>query len=95
MRRVSIYFLEFDDENIDHVGEHGVAAEEVEQITGNRYVTARNKRDKPNRIRMIGHTDGGRTLTVVLEATRDDVIWRPVTAWDATEEERRLLRGSN
>lgn len=95
MARISIYFLEFDDENIDHVGRHGVAGEEIEQVTGNRYVTARNRRDQPNRIRMIGRTDGGRTLTIVLEATRDDGVWRPVTAWDSTEEERQLLARSD
>ncbi len=91
MRRIAIYFLEFDDENTGHVARHGVAPEEIEQITGNDYVTARNTHDPDNRIRMIGRTDGGRVLTVVLEATRDDVVWRPVTAWDSKPEERGLL----
>ena len=89
MRRITIYFLEFDDENVEHIGR--ASPEEIEQITGNDYVTARNPRCSENRILMIGHTDGGRTLTVVLEATRDDVVWRPITAWDSTGAERALL----
>ena len=91
MPRITVYFFEFDDKNTDHIARHGVDPDEIEQISGNDYVTARNKHDPENRVRMIGQTNGGRTLTVVLEATRDDVIWRPVTAWDSTSEERGLL----
>ncbi|MHB8660044.1 MAG: BrnT family toxin [Solirubrobacteraceae bacterium] len=94
MPRIAIYFLEFDDDNVDHLGRHGIGPEEIEQVTGNAYVTTRNAREPANRILMIGQTDGGRVLTVVLEATRDDVVWRPVTGWDSTPEERRLLTGN-
>lgn len=94
MPQIAIYFLEFDEENIEHVGRHGVSPREIEQITGNPYITARNARGPKNRIFMIGRTDGDRMLTVVLEATEDDAVWRPVTAWDAAPEERRLL-GTN
>jgi uncharacterized DUF497 family protein len=94
VRRIAIYFLEFDDNNIEHLGKHGIAPEEIEQITGNDYITARNVRQPESRIVMIGRTDGGRLLTVVLEATRDDVVWRPITGWESTQEERKLLRGN-
>lgn len=94
MRRISIYFFEFDDENTEHIGRHGITPEEIEQITGNAYVTARNARGPENRILMIGQTDGGRALTIVLEATRDDVVWRPITGWDSTLEEHQLLSGN-
>jgi uncharacterized DUF497 family protein len=91
VRRVAIYFLEFDDDNTEHLSRHGIAPEEVEQVTGNDYVTARNKRHPKNRIVMIGRTDGGRMLTVVLETTRDDVVWRPITGWDSGPQEIKLL----
>lgn len=93
MRRIAVYFLEFDDENTEHIAQHGIAPEEIEQMTGNAYVTARNVRGPENRIVMIGRTDGGRTLTIVLEATRDEVVWRPVTGWESTASERKLLQG--
>ena len=32
----------------------------------------------------------GRALTIVLEETRDDVVWRPITDWDSTPEEPAL-----
>jgi hypothetical protein len=40
---------------------------------------------------MIGHTDGGRVLTLVVERTSDPTTWLIVTGWDATPRERRLL----
>jgi uncharacterized DUF497 family protein len=94
VRRISIYFFEFDDENAEHIARHGITPEEIEQITGNAYVTARNAGVPENRILMIGQTDGGRALTIVLEATRDDVVWRPITGWDSTQEEHQLLSGN-
>lgn len=80
-----------DDENEEHLGRHRIALEEVEEVTANEYLTARNPRDPENRILMIGRTSGGRMLTIVLESTRDDATWRPVTGWDATPAQRRLL----
>ena len=94
MPRITIYFLEFDDENINHISGHGITPEEIEQLTGNDYITARNPRAPQDRIFMIGRTDGGRVLTLVLEATRDDVVWRPVTGWDSTPRERKLWGGN-
>jgi uncharacterized DUF497 family protein len=91
--RITIYFLEFDDHNVEHLARHAIAPEEIEQLTGNPYVTARNPRVAENRIFMIGRTDGGRMLTIVLEATHDDATWRPITGWDATPAERGILKG--
>jgi hypothetical protein len=43
----------------------------------------------------MGRTDGGRYLTVVVEATLDPTTWLPVTAWESAPAERKLLeRGS-
>ena len=40
---------------------------------------------------LIGRTDGGRALTLVLERTIDPTSWLIVTGWEATERERRIL----
>ena len=42
---------------------------------------------------MIGRTNGGRALTLVIERTIDPTTWLIVTGWNATEVERRLLGG--
>ena len=40
---------------------------------------------------MIGTTDGGRILTLVIERTIDAATWLIVTGWSSTDAERNLL----
>ena len=78
---------------IDKLGARGISAEEVHQLPRNAHVTVRNPHsDPPDKRRLlIGRTDGGRTLTLVIERTSDPTTWLTVTGWDATPHERRLL----
>lgn len=58
------------------------------------HVTVRNPRQRGEpgkRLLLIGHTDGGRLLTLVLERTVDPTTWLIVTGWASTEAERRIL----
>lgn len=82
--------FEWDDININHLAERGVADREVEQMLSERHVLAPNRRH-PGRKLLIGHTHGGRTLLVSIEPTRHEGIWRPITARDAEPEERQHL----
>ena len=82
--------FEWDDLNINHLGERGVSDEEVEQLLSERHALVPN-RNHPNRKLLVGHTHGGRTLVVSIEPTRYDGIWRPITARDAEPEERQQL----
>ena len=71
-------------------------AEEIRQLLSNRHVTAENPRGPSattgaDRSLLIGRTDGGRYLTVVSEATLDPTTWQPVTAWESTAGERKIL----
>jgi hypothetical protein len=40
---------------------------------------------------MVGTTDGGRILTLVIEQTIEPTTWMIITGWSATEAERNLL----
>jgi len=40
---------------------------------------------------MIGSTDGGRALTLVIERTIDPTTWLIATGWSSTDAERNLL----
>lgn len=79
--------FEWDDLNINHLGERGVADREVEQVLSERHLVMPNRRH-PGRMLLVGTTHGGRTLVVSIEPTRFDGIWRPITARDAEPEER-------
>ncbi len=70
---------------------------EVRQLLANAHVTTDNPSgpnpaSEADRHLLIGRTDGGRVLTVVIEATLDPTTWLPVTAWDSNPAERKILK---
>jgi hypothetical protein len=79
---------------LDKLGARGISAGEAEQLPRNGYVTIRNPRGgsgEGERLLLIGRTDGGRPLTLVIERTVDPTTWLVVTGWSSTEAERRIL----
>jgi uncharacterized DUF497 family protein len=83
---------------LDKLGMRGISVDEAQQLVDNRYVILRNRRRGgtaayPRRARrlLIGRTDGGRSLTLVVERTVDPTTWLIISGWDATPAERRIL----
>lgn len=79
---------------VDKLGARGIAVEEAVQLPRNEHVTIRNPHDRAEERRrrfLIGRTDGGRTLTLVIEQTADPTTWLIVTGWNSTVAERNLL----
>ena len=76
------------------LGARGISTAEAEQPPRNRHATVRNPGGgghEGERLLLIGHTDGGRALTLVIERTVDPTSWLIVTGWTATERERRII----
>ncbi len=73
----------------------GASRDEAGQLARNRHVSARNPRvggSGPGDLRlMVGTTDGGRVLTLVIERTVEPTTWLIVTGWSSTDAERTLL----
>ena len=76
---------------LDKLAARGISADEPPQLRHERYVVLHNPRDPERRRFLIGSTDGGRALTLVIEQTVDPTTWLIVTGWDATAAERRIL----
>jgi hypothetical protein len=76
---------------LDKLAARSISADEPTQLRHNRYVIVGNPRDPERRRFLIGSTDGGRVLTLVIEQTVDPTTWLIVTGWSATEAERRIL----
>jgi uncharacterized DUF497 family protein len=82
---------------LDKLGARAISIAEAEQLLRNRHAIVRNLRGHPDRAQrearrlVIGTTDGGRTLTLVVEATADATTWLLITGWEATDSERRLI----
>ena len=76
------------------LGARDISTAEAEQLPRNRHLTMRNphaRGPEGDRLLLIGRTNGGRILTLVLERTVDPNSWLIVTGWEATERERRIL----
>ena len=78
---------------LEKLAARGIAAEEPPQLPGNRHVIVHNPRDPLRRRFLIGATDGGRVLTLVIEQTVEPTTWLIVTGWEAAGGERKLLIG--
>lgn len=81
----------------DKLGARGISIGEAQQLIGNRYVIVRNpgrrrrhRRELARRL-VIGRTDGGRSVTLVVEQTTEPTTWVIVTGWEATDRERKIL----
>ena len=75
--------------NIQHIAEHGVTPEEVEEVLRDRGSQHTVSRSTGNRL-TFGYTSTGRHLAVVWEKALDDPLMvYPHTAYDAPEQKKR------
>lgn len=77
------------------LGARNISADEAGQLPRNRHVIVRNPHgngEHDKRRLIVGKTDGGRVLTLVIERTIDPTTWLIVTGWSATDPERNLLK---
>jgi uncharacterized DUF497 family protein len=67
------------------LGRRGISVEEAEQVRRNEHVFEENRRapSGTSRLFLIGLTNGGRRLTLVVEPTADPTAWRVITGWDS------------
>lgn len=80
--------LVWDEWNISHIVRHNVSPEEVEAVCKSKNLFNRWK----NKLyRVIGQTEEGRYLTILL-AKRLSQSYFPVTARDSTDKERKSFK---
>src|SRR5687767_11464775 len=78
-----------DDENLDEFAAHGVTDDEVLQVLDDEFYIGRNKRGRRGTHLIIGYDYSGRCLTIPVRRAGAPGLWRPVTAWPSTPEERQ------
>jgi hypothetical protein len=78
---------------IDKLGARSITTHHARQVPRNEHLIVRNPRDASTGKRrlLIGHTDGDRALTLVIEQTVDPTTWLIITGWESSPRERRLL----
>lgn len=76
--------------NVNHIARHGVVPTEADEVCSNAVIIRQSYAD---RIVVIGPTNAGRMLTVILEPLDPDTKTNyVVTARPASRRERRLYR---
>jgi hypothetical protein len=97
-RRDTIYELRASIAAVEKLAARGISVDEAEELPRNNHVTLRNRgrarrsaRKLRDRRLLTGKTNGGRTLTLVIERTDDPTSWVIVTGWSATGAERRRI----
>ncbi|HEV8683313.1 MAG TPA: BrnT family toxin [Actinomycetota bacterium] len=85
--------LLWDEDNEEHIARHGVRPEEVEEVVFDRAsLFLRTRREEVQRYLVLGLTEAGRALFVVLEPLGQTRAY-VVSARDMTDGERRRFKG--
>ena len=77
--------LSFTEVALEKLGRRNISAAEAQQLRLNGPIFRRNHRAPPgtSRLFLMGVTNGGRRLTLVIESTIDPTAWRVITGWDS------------
>jgi len=74
----------WDERNARELAAHHITEREAEQVFWNGPVWPKNKRGRSGDRFMIGFTDAGRALTLVVVVQQETRALRVITGWDST-----------
>ena len=84
----------WNDGNESELAAHHISQDDVEQVFGSKPRWAVNRKGRAGDWKMMGLTDGGRRLTIILHYDPDAKVIRPITGWQPTPGElTRYFRG--
>jgi hypothetical protein len=88
--RVSELLLTF--AAIDKLGARSISVSEVRELPWNGSTVVRNpSAGTADRRLLLGRTNGGRCLTLVIEATEEPSTWLVITGWESSPRERKII----
>jgi hypothetical protein len=73
------------------LGAREISEAEAEQLLRNINAIGPNPRGGEERRLLVGLTDGGRALTLVVERTLEPSTWLVITGWNSTKSQRTML----
>lgn len=86
-----IRVLLIDETVVEKLGARGISDGEARQVLRNDNAIGPNPRGGEERRLLVGLTDGGRMLTLVVERTLEPGTWIVVTGWNSTKSQRTIL----
>ena len=76
--------IEWDEWNERELAAHDISPSEVDELFQSRPQWAPNKKHRAGDYKMIGYTDAGRAITVIVSFNEVRASLRPITGWDCT-----------
>jgi len=76
--------IEWDDGNESELAAHRIYPREVEQLWWNGPTVLPNRKNRSGNFKLVGRTDSGRALTVIVSYDSTRRCLRPITGWDST-----------
>lgn len=84
----------WDEGNEGELARHRIDIDEVEQVWWGGPVWVPNIKYRAGDWKMIGSTEAGRLLTIIIRYFEDQRLIRPITGWETTTgEKQRYLKG--
>lgn len=80
--------LKWDDENVEHITQHNVNPQEVEDVCFGVHIS---ERESKQRYILSGQTATGRYINVVVERVGSG-LFRPITAFEMSENYKRRYK---
>lgn len=80
--------FEWDEGNERELAAHRIRPEEVEEVYCDHPIFMRNKQGRSGDWKMVGYTDAGRALTIIVLVKDAGRILRAITGWDAPRGDR-------
>ena len=81
----------YDGQNEAKFSAHGLTSESVDQVLSSPYFVRKNRKRRRGLFLVIGVDYRGRCIAIPIEPTRENLIWRPITAWPCKESEAVYL----
>lgn len=79
---------------IDKLGARSISVSEIREVPWNGPVMIRNPAaHTTDRRLLLGKTNGGRCLTLVIEATDEPTTWLVISGWESSTRERKIIEG--
>lgn len=82
----------FDDENEEKIITHGLSAHQLVQVLDNTYLIIPNRKGRKGLYLVIGRDNGGKCISIPIERTHINGIWRPITAWPCKKGEETIIK---
>ena len=82
----------FDDRNVQKMAEHGISDRRALEVLEEVHIIVPNRKGRAAPLLLIGLDRGGACISIPIQPTQEDGVWRPITAWPSKEHEKERLR---